>query len=100
MRKCNYYEAYTDGFITLTEGYLKTTEMVMKLHLDLNPECDDLEESMLNYAIELDEHQELREFYEHQQDLFAHKIAHNFMLANDYAYKEGFYVKEPPKPFE
>lgn len=100
MKKINYYDYYRNGQISLDEGYAKTTEMVLKLHLDLNPECDDLEEAMLNVMLELDEHKELREFYEYQQDSFAHKIAHNFMLANDYTYtEEGLYERRGPKPF-
>lgn len=100
MRAINYYDLYTKGLISLTEGYAKTTELVLKLHLDLNPDCDDLEEALLNHMLELDDHKSIREFYEDQQDLFAQKIAHNFMLANDYAYREGFYEKAKPKPFE
>lgn len=100
MELINYYDLYANGLISLTDGYAKTTEMVIKLHLDLDPECDDLEEALLNNALELDEHKEAREFYENQQDLFAQKIAHNFMLANDYAYNDGFYEKAKPKPFE
>lgn len=100
METINYYDLYRKGLITLTDGYAKTTELVIKLHLDLDPECDDLEEALLNHQLELEDHKETREFYEYQQDLFAQKIAHNFMLANDYVYKDGFYERANPKPFE
>lgn len=97
MKKHNYYEDYIAGNISVTEGYASVTEILIHLFEEIYDDDDTLEEALLNTQLELDEHKDVREFYEHQQDMFAQRIAHNFMLANDYTYtSDGIYRKMGP----
>lgn len=93
MDKHNYYQDYIDGKISLTEGYSKVTELVISLYEYLESDNQSVDEYLLNLQIEPDDHIELREFYDDQHDLFAHRIAHNFMIANDYSCNDdGIYL--------
>lgn len=96
MEKINYYKDYTEGKISLTDGYAKVTEILLMI-FEVYEEAETLDDALLITQFELDDDKDIREFYEDQQDLFAHRIAHNFMLANDYTYaSDGSYQKLGP----